>query len=220
MLTSAGCSAYGLANSRSTSCLPTSTSRARRSCSRVPLRWPSPSASATSASPMMSRARASSFRQTWTSSRNPFDSWASRWARWGSCQTFGSLSSRCSASRRCPFWGRSKMLLELEDLLQQVVRVLEELFHRSVSVAVLESLAAAARADVVAPDAGEVQRLRAAERQSRGRGRLTAAGLWRLGRLRDILRAHRIRGGGGFRGLGPARPGRALLCRHRRESYP
>ena len=56
------------------------------------------------------------------------------------------------------------MLLELEDLLQQVVRPLEDLFHGSVSVAVLESLAAAAGADVIASDAGKVQRLRTAER--------------------------------------------------------
>src|SRR5256885_15589071 len=121
---------------------------------------------------MMSRARGSSFRQTWTSSRSPFDSWASRWARWGSCQMLGSASSRCSASRRWPFWGRSKMLLELENLLQQVVGGLEDLFHHSVSVAGLESLAAAAGADGVSADAGGVQPLPAAEWPSRRGGRL------------------------------------------------
>jgi len=56
------------------------------------------------------------------------------------------------------------MLLELEDLLQQVVGTLEDLFHRSVSVAVLESLTAAAGTDVIASDTGKVQRLWTAER--------------------------------------------------------
>ena len=57
------------------------------------------------------------------------------------------------------------MLLKLEDLFQQVVRLFEDLFHGLVSVTVLESFAAAARADVIAPDAGEIERLRPAERQ-------------------------------------------------------
>ena len=49
------------------------------------------------------------------------------------------------------------MLLELEDLLQEVAGALEDLFHGLVPVTVLESLAAAAGADVVAADAGKVQ---------------------------------------------------------------
>src|SRR5438034_647048 len=197
MLTSAGCSAYGLAKSRSTSCLPTSTSSARRSCSSVLRSWPSSSAIASSVNPIRSRARASSFRQTWTSSRSPFDSWASRWARWGSCQMLGSASSRCSASRRWPFWGRSKMLLELENLLQQVVGVLEDLFHQSVSVAVLESLAAAAPAGIVAPQlrpGRHRRRTSPAIRVHRGGGRAT--------RPATVRGEHR-RGRRGNRRLGP-----------------
>ena len=61
------------------------------------------------------------------------------------------------------------MLLELKNLLQQVVRVVEDLFHLLVSVAIFEALSAAARADVVAPDAGKVQRLRPAKRRPAGR---------------------------------------------------
>src|SRR2546421_8986376 len=199
MLTSAGLSAYGLAKSRSTSCFSTSVLRARRSCSSVSWRCPSSSAIAISARPMTSLARTSSFRQIWTSSRRPLDSWASRWARGGSCQTLGSASSRCSASRRWLFWGRSKMLLELQDLFQEVVRLVEDLFHGLlVSVTVLESLAAAAGADVVAPDAREIQRLRPAEWQPRGSGRAGASRLRRLGRLRHVLGPYWIRRGGRF----------------------
>src|SRR5205807_1371104 len=167
MLTSAGLPAYGLAKSRSTSCFSTSVLRARRSCSSVSWRCPSSSAIAISARPMTSLARTSSLRQTWTSSRRPLDSWASRWARGGSCQMLGSASSRCSASRRWLLSGRSKMLLELQDLLQKVVRLVEDLFHGLVSVTVLESLAAAAGTDVVAPDAGEIQRWRPADDSDR-----------------------------------------------------
>src|SRR5256885_1170465 len=124
---------------------------------------PSPSAIAISARPITSRARASSLCQTETSSRMPLASWASRCARGGSCQRSGSLSSFWSASRRASFSATSKMLLELEDLFQQVVGALEDLVHDSVSVAVLESLAAAAGADVVAADAGKVEALRPPE---------------------------------------------------------
>jgi hypothetical protein len=41
----------------------------------------------------------------------------------------GSFRSFWSASRRAAFAGRSKMLLELKNLLQQVVAVFEDLFH-------------------------------------------------------------------------------------------
>src|SRR5207237_1339878 len=111
---------------------------------------PSPSPIAISARPITSRARASSLCQTESSSRMPLASWASRCARGGSCQRSGSLSSFWSASRRASFSATSKMLLELEDLFQQVIGALEDLVHDSVSVAVLEALAAAAGADVVA----------------------------------------------------------------------
>src|SRR5438445_8763169 len=218
MLTSAGLPAYGLAKSRSTSCFSTSVLRARRSCSSVSWMCPSSSAIAISARPMTSLARTSSLRQTWTSSRRPLDSWASRWARGGSCQMLGSASSRCSASRRWLLSGRSKMLLELQDLLQKVVRLVEDLFHGLVSVTVLESLAAAAGTDVVAPDAGEIQRLRPAEWQPRGRGCAGASRLRRLGRLRHVLGPYRIRRGGRLDGGRLVRHG--LLLTHRRKSYP
>ena len=75
------------------------------------------------------------------------------------------------------------MLLELKNLLQQVVRVVEDLFHLLVSVAIFEALSAAARADVVAPDAGKVQRLRPAKRGARGRRRAYRCRLRRLGHV-------------------------------------
>jgi hypothetical protein len=92
------------------------------------------------------------------------------------------------------------MLLELKNLLQQVVRVFEDLFHLLVSVAVFEALPAAAWADVVAPDAGKVQRLRPAKRGPHRR---------RWGRCRS-LRGIRLRV------LGRC----GLLLSHRRKSYP
>ena len=91
------------------------------------------------------------------------------------------------------------MLLELKNLLQQVVRVVEDLFHLLVPVAIFETLSAAARADVVAPDAGKVQRLRAAKRGAHRR-----------------RRGRRSRRGIRFRYLA----GCALLLSHRRKSYP
>src|SRR2546421_6625115 len=64
-------------------------------------------------------------------------------------------------------------------------------------VAVLEPLAAAAGADVVAADAGKVERLRPAEcRPGGGRG---GGGLGRCGRLRHVLRPHRVGRGSGLR---------------------
>src|SRR5207244_7335670 len=95
-------------------------------------------------------------------------------------------------SRRWPLLGRSKMLLELEDLCQEIVCALEDLFHRSVPVTVLEALAAAAVADVITSDASEVQRRWAAERQSGRGGRRSAARFRGRRRLRDILRAYRV----------------------------
>ena len=69
-----------------------------------------------------------------------------------------------------------------------------------VSVAVLEALAAAAGADVIAPDAGKVQRLRPAKRRAHGCRRARSRGLRRL-RLGVLA-------------------GRGLLLSHRPTSYP
>ncbi len=92
------------------------------------------------------------------------------------------------------------MLLELKNLLQQVVRVVEDLFHLLVSVAILEALTAAARADVVASDAGKVQRLRPPEWGPHGR------------RWSRRIRLHNL-------GVG-ALARHALLLSHRPKSYP
>src|SRR6266571_6061192 len=158
---------------------------------------PSSSAIAISARPITSRARASSLCQTETSSRIPLASWASRCARGGSCQRSGSFRSFWSASRCASFFATSKMLLELEDLFQQVVGALEDLVHDSVSVAVLEALAAAAGADVVAADAGKVEALRPPERWAGGSS-ARGGGLWCLRRLRHVLRSPRVRHRGGL----------------------
>src|SRR5438067_4993181 len=175
---------------------------------------PSPSAIAISARPITSRARASSLCQTETSSRIPLASWASRCARGGSCQRSGSLSSFWSASRRASFSATSKMLLELENLLQQVVGALEDLVHDSVAVAVLEALAAAAGADVVAADAGKVEALRPPEWWAR-RSSARRGGLGRLRRLRHVLRSPGVRRGGGFNPSGLAgRGARRFLLTH------
>ena len=91
------------------------------------------------------------------------------------------------------------MLLELKNLLQQVVRAVEDLVHLLVPVAVLEALTAAAGADIVAPDPGKVQRLRPAKWGAHGRRRI-----------------RRSRRGLRFRHLA----GCALLLSHRRKSYP
>ena len=53
-----------------------------------------------------------------------------------------------------------------------------------------------AGARFIAPDAGEIQRLRPAEWQPRGRGCAGASRLRRLGRLRHVLGPYRIRRGG------------------------
>ncbi len=50
------------------------------------------------------------------------------------------------------------MLLELVNLVQQLFGAFEDFFHGLMPVTVLESLAAAARTDVVPADSGEVQR--------------------------------------------------------------
>src|SRR5207253_1035791 len=130
MLTRAGWSAYGPENKRSTSCLPRSASRDFNSADSSLSRWPSFSAIAISARPARSFARDSSLRQVVTSSRKPFASWASRWPRPGSCQTPGSASSFWSWSSRVALRARSKMLVELEDLLQQAPGSIEDLLHQ------------------------------------------------------------------------------------------
>src|SRR5207237_6216630 len=147
-----------------------------------------------------------------TSSRMPLASWASRCARGGSCQRSGSLSSFWSALRRASFSATSKMLLELEDLFQQVVGALEDLVHDSVSVAVLEALAAAAGADVVAADAGKVEALRAPEWWAGGSS-ARRGGLGRLRRLGHVLRSPGVRHSGGPdpSGLGGRGTGRLFL---------
>jgi hypothetical protein len=63
------------------------------------------------------------------------------------------------------------MLLELEDFLQDVVGALEDLFHGLVPVTILEALAAAARTDIVASHACEVQALRPPEWRPKRRTR-------------------------------------------------
>src|SRR6266576_3359046 len=158
---------------------------------------PSPSAMAISARPNTSRARASSLCQTETSSRMLLASWASRCARGGSCQRSGSFRSFWSASRRASFFATSKMLLELKDLFQQIVGALEDLVHGSVAVAVLEALAAAAGADVVAAHAGEVEALRPPEWWAR-RSSARRGGLGCLRRPRHVLRSSGVRHGGGL----------------------
>ena len=84
------------------------------------------------------------------------------------------------------------MLLELQDLFQDVVGAPENLVHPSVSVAVLEALAAAARADVVATDTRKVQRLGPAKgwahRRRRARARRFRGFCW----ARNILRTSRL----------------------------
>lgn len=176
---------------------------------------------------MMSPARDSSLRQVWTSSRRPLDSWASRWARCGSCQMLGSSSSPWSAWRRSSFLDRSKMLLELMNLVQQLFGAFEDLFHGLVPVAVLESLSAATGTNIVAADAGKVQRLRALKRRADLGWSAGRCGLGRLRRLGDVLRRHGIGrcagarlGGLGGRRLPRSRRGAGFLLRHRRKSYP
>src|SRR5438874_9971425 len=104
------------------------------------------------------------------------------------------------------------MLLELEDLFQQVVGALEDLVHDSVSVTVLEALAAAAGADVVAADAGKIEALRPPEWWAGGSG-ARRGGLGRLRRLGHVLRSPGVRDGGGRdpSGLGGLRTRRLFL---------
>ena len=64
------------------------------------------------------------------------------------------------------------------------------------SVAVLEALAAAAGADVVASYTGEVEALRPAEGGARRRRRARCAGLRRRRRLCHVFRPYRIGDGG------------------------
>lgn len=117
------------------------------------------------------------------------------------------------------------MLLELVNLVQQLFGAFEDLIHCLVPVTVLETLAAAARTDVVAADSREVQRTlkRRAHLTRRARGR----SLWRFRWLGDILRLHGIGCGAcpclaGLAGGIPlrSRRGGGLLLRHRRKSYP
>ena len=86
------------------------------------------------------------------------------------------------------------MLLELKNLLQQVVGALEDVFHGLAPVTVLEPLAAATGADVVAADPGEIERLGAPKRRPERRAGAGLRRLGRFGRLGDVLGRDRVRG--------------------------
>src|SRR5579859_5480600 len=158
--------AYGSVNSRSSSRARSSEAISARSLSTC--FCSSGSLDASSSSSIKSRARRSSLSHDPTSWRFSADSRAIALARAGSSHAPGWVRRRSSSSARLSLAGRSKMLLELKDPVEDVFRT-QLRFQWLSPVALLEFLARAAPARVVAADlnvraGGGTRRRRRADR--------------------------------------------------------
>src|SRR5579859_7947965 len=141
--------AYGSVNSRSSSRARSSEVISARSLSTC--FCSSGSLEASSSSSIRSRARRSSLSHAATSWRFSADSRAIALACAGSSHAPGWVRSRSSSSARASLAGRSKMLLELKDPVQNVFGTQLRIQWLS-PVTLLEFLARAAPARVVPPD--------------------------------------------------------------------